>query len=306
MGETKPGTRGAQPVLRRARQLLRRWQAGQRVLPDFLIIGAQKSGTSSLFRYLGQHPQIRGSLPKEVHYFDGGFAGGTDTYTLGEDWYRTHFPLRRSMKPGQVAFEASPLYMLHPLAAGRIAALLPEVKLVAVLRNPTDRALSHYFHNVRNNALRHHAEGLTPMQAMAEEDARLAPILAAADYKNEIFRAFSYKARGRYLEQLERYWGHFPRERLLVLRAEDLFEDPAGLMRELCDFLGIERIAEGLDFAARNVGGNREPVDAETRAMLDAYFAPHNRALYDALGRDFGWEREPPRAQTTGQTAAGR
>ena len=86
------------------------------------------------------------------------------------------------------------------------------------------------------------------------------------------------------------YRGHFPRESLLVLRAEDLFEDPAGLMGGLCDFLGLDRPAGGGDFRPANVGTNREAVDAGVRAELDAYFAPMNRALSAALGRDFGWE----------------
>jgi Sulfotransferase domain len=275
------------PAFRDARMFVRRLQGSRRVLPDFLIIGAQKSGTSSLFRYLDQHPQVRGSVPKEVHYFDGGLEADVDTYALGEGWYRAHFPLRAEMGPC-LAFEASPLYMLHPLAAERIQALLPRVRLVAILRNPTDRALSHYFHNVRNNALRHFREDLAPGAAMDAEEARLAPVLAAGDYKSEAFRAYSYKARGRYLEQLQRYLDRFPRENLLVLRAEDLFEDPGALMDRLADFLGLDR-AHRADFKPANVGANREPVDAGVRAALDAYFAPHNRALYEALGQDFGW-----------------
>ena len=280
------GMRG--PVLRDVRMFLRRLQ--RRVLPDFLIIGAQKSGTSSLYRYLDQHPQVRGSVPKEVHYFDGGLEAGIDSYALGESWYRAHFPLCSEMA-GKRAFEASPLYLLHPLAAERIAALLPHVKLVAILRDPTERALSHYFHNLRNNALRQFREDLPPLEAMAAEEARLAPVLDAHDYKSEAFRAYSYKARGRYLEQLQRYRDRFPRENLLVLRAEDLFEDPAGLMRRLADFLGLDHVRGPVDFEARNVGGNRAPVEPGVREMLDAYFAPHNRALAEVLGQDFGWQR---------------
>jgi hypothetical protein len=277
------------PAVREARMLARRLGAGQRVLPDFLVIGAQKSGTSSLFRYLDQHPDVHGSVPKEVHYFSGGLDPAVDTYRLGARWYRAHFPRAAAMGAGGRAFEATPLYLLHPLAAERIHALMPAVKLVAVLRNPTDRALSHYFHNVRNNSLRGFQEDLGPAEAMAAEEARLAPILAAGDYKNEIYRVATYKARGRYLEQLRRYMERFPAENLLVLRAEDLFADPAGQMALLADFLGLDHGRGRVDFRPMNVGGNREAVGAEVRAGLDAYFAPHNRALSEALGRDFGW-----------------
>ncbi|MBB5224416.1 hypothetical protein HNP73_004386 [Amaricoccus macauensis] len=280
-------TRLLRPAMEGARRRLRQMQ--DRVLPDFVIIGAQKSGTSSLYRYLTQHPQVRESSVKEVHYFDGGLEEGTDTYTFGERWYRSHFPLASEMAPGVQAYEASPLYMLHPLVAGRMAQILPRVKLVAILRDPTDRALSHYFHNVRKNAVRRCKEELGPGAAMAAEEERLAPVLARGDYGDEAFRAYSYKARGRYLEQIERYWAHFPRENLLVLRAEDLFEDPAGLMGGLCDFLGLDRTRSGEDFRPANVGSNREEVDPGVRAELEAYFAPMNQALYAALGRDFGW-----------------
>jgi hypothetical protein len=281
------------PGAREARMFVRRLGAGGRVLPDFLVIGAQKSGTSSLFRYLDRHPQVRGSVPKEVHYFSGGLDPAVDTYALGPRWYRAHFPRRAEMGTGMRAFEATPLYMLHPQAAARIHALVPDVKLVAVLRNPTDRALSHYFHNVRDNDRRRFREELGPAAAMDAEEARLAPILAAGDYKNEIYRVATYKARGRYLEQLRPYLALFPRENLLVLRAEDLFEDPAGQMAVLADFLGIDPApgrAGGDDgFRPINVGNNRDAVDPAVRAALDAYFAPHNRALAEALGRDFGW-----------------
>jgi hypothetical protein len=234
---------------------------------------------------------VRESVLKEVHYFDGGLEDGIDTYALGPSWYRSHFPLKREMAPGQLTFEASPLYLLHPLAAERIAGLVPEAKLVAILRNPTDRALSHYFHNVRDNDRRRFKEDLGVAAAMDAEDDRLAAVLAAGDYKSEAYRAYSYKARGRYLEQLERYLGHFPPERLLVLTAEELFADPAGVMRRLCDFLGLDPGRGRVDFKAMNVGGNREAVEPAVRAGLDAYFAPLNRALYARLGRDLGWER---------------
>lgn len=277
------------PAASDARMFVRRLGAGARALPDFLVIGAQKSGTSSLFRYLDQHPQVRGSAPKEVHYFSGGRDPQVDTYALGPRWYRAHFPRRAELAPGTRVFEATPLYLLHPQAAARIHALIPRAKLVAVLRNPTDRALSHYFHNVRDNDRRRFREELGPAEAMDAEEARLAPVLAAGDYKSEIFRVASYKARGRYLEQLRPYMDLFPRENLLVLRAEDLFEDPAGQMARVAAFLDIDPALGRSDFRAMNVGGNRESVDAEVRARLDAYFVPHNRALSEALGRDFGW-----------------
>ena len=290
MGVLDPVTRALRgPALKDARMFVRRLQGarGTRVLPDFLIVGAQKSGTTSLHRYLTRHPQVREGILKEVHFFDGGIEEGVDAHGLGPGWYRSHFPLRSELRPGQQVFEASPAYLFHPLAAERIAALMPRAKLVAILRDPTDRALSHYFHNVRPN--RGGLEPLALAEALEAEEARLAPLIAAGDYGARAFRAYSYKARGRYLEQLERYWAQFGRESLLVLRAEDLFEDPAGLMRRLFEFLGLDPAAGPGGYEPVHVGGNREAVDPGVRAALEAHFAPHNRTLYAALGRDMGW-----------------
>jgi hypothetical protein len=290
MGSLKlPASVAKHPVVREAWFRVRRLQARRRVLPDFLIIGAQKGGTTSLYDYLGQHPQIARSLRKEINFFTGGPDPEVDLWRLGEGWYRAHFPLRAKMAPGQKAFEASPDYMLHPLAAGRIAGLLPDVKLVAMLRNPTDRAISHYFHNVREGEPARNGETLPIGAAMAAEEARMAPILAAEDYRCVAFRALSYKLRGHYADQLARYLALFPRENLLVLRAEDLFEDPDGLMARLFAFLDVAPNLAALQFAARNVGFNARPVDPAVRESLDAYFAPLNRRLYELIGEDFGW-----------------
>ncbi|MEJ2557594.1 MAG: sulfotransferase domain-containing protein, partial [Anaerolineae bacterium] len=120
-----------------------------RVLPDFLIIGAQKCGTDSLFRYLGGHPCIKLASSKEAHYFDLKFDKGIN-------WYRSHFPLipykysvKRLRKQDLITGEATPYYLFHPHAPGRAAAIVPHVKLIVLLRNPADRAYSHYNHEVK-------------------------------------------------------------------------------------------------------------------------------------------------------------
>ncbi|MFO7955055.1 sulfotransferase family protein [Thioalkalivibrio sp.] len=121
----------------------------KRGLPDFIIIGAQKSGTTSLYAYLSQHPQLFPSSTKEVHFFDGGLDPSVDTFKKGMPWYRAHFPLRKNMGANQRTFEASPLYIFNPLAPERIANVVPNVKIIALLRNPTERAISHFFHERR-------------------------------------------------------------------------------------------------------------------------------------------------------------
>ena len=106
-----------------------------RMLPDFVIIGAQKSGTSSLYDFVVQHPAILPAAKKELHYFSLG-------YKKGEYWYRLRFPIRASQK--LLSGEASPIYLFYPMVPGRMKKLLPDVKLIVILRNPVDRAYSHY------------------------------------------------------------------------------------------------------------------------------------------------------------------
>ena len=118
----------------------------KRSFPDFIIIGAQKSGTTSMYAYLEQHPDIIGSLNKEIHFFDGGTNPKVDNFKKGINWYKAHFPLCENVENKKI-FEASPLYIFSPLVPKRIANYIPKVKVIALLRNPSDRAISHYFHN---------------------------------------------------------------------------------------------------------------------------------------------------------------
>src|SRR4030066_135636 len=169
--------------------------AKRRALPDFLIIGTQKGGTSSLFHLLIQHPQIHplDSKVKEVHYFD-----RRRNYKKGELWYRSHFPLRDTINPGELVGEATPAYLFFPDAAKRIQKDLPNAKLICLLRNPTERAISHYFMQVREKQ-----ECRPIMEAMLGEEV------------GHYFYKF-YKSRGLYLEQIKRYESYLKKNRLLI------------------------------------------------------------------------------------------
>ena len=264
----------------RLRQMLWGWRqatAGLRALPDLIIIGAQKGGTTSLAHYLGQHPQIIRPFRKEVHFFDNNLA-------RGERWYRAHLPLRSALGRGRIAFEASPLYMFNPLVAERIAALLPNVKLVAILRDPTERAISQYHMQVRKGR-----ETLAIREALEAEDERLAGPLAREDYSHPSFAHFSYKRRGHYAEQLERYLRWFPASQMLVLSSDDLFERPEATLRQLFEFAGVNPGFGIADLNARNIGGASVEIDRAIRRHLDDYFRPHNQRLYAMIGRDLKW-----------------
>jgi len=282
----------AAPVKGLARTGVRTWGAAtssQRPLPDFLIIGAKRSGTTTLFRSLQSHPDVLGLFPasqdkKSPHYFD-------LDYQQGERWYRSFFPTERERrKPDgteRISGEASPYYLFHPLAPARIAAAVPDARLVVLLRNPVDRAFSHHWDRVKNGI-----EDLSFEEAIAAEDERLAGeqerLVQDAAYRSHAYEHFSYVRRGRYAEQLERVFAGTPRGRVLVLRSEDLYAEPQAAFDEALAFLGLaphrpER------FEKLHGHADRPTVDPATRARLDEVFAPHNRALADLLGTEVWW-----------------
>ena len=237
-----------------------------------------------MFSYLAQHPQIRPSFVKEVHYFDGGLNPQKDNYKIGPGWYRAHVPLQASLSPDDLTYEASPLYIYHPLVPARMYDLLPDAMLIALLRNPTERAISHYFHSVRKKK-----ESLPILEALMEEDRRLAPIFETRDYKNEIFRRYSYKRRGLYKAQLERFLQFYPASQLFVIGSETFFANPEISVSKVADFLGVTPDFQVANFRPRNVASNRSQVGPEVYDYLNSYFQQHNHELYELLGENFGW-----------------
>jgi hypothetical protein len=265
----------ARKLLRGAFRTYGRATADLRPLPDFLILGAQKAGTTALYAYLRWHPQITGPSFKEVSFFD-------RHYAQGERWYRAHLPIRRRGIVG----EASPGYLFHPLAPQRVAQMLPRARLIALLRNPVDRTFSHYQHEVALGR-----EQLSFEDALAREaermDGELERMLADARYFSYAWWNYTYVARSRYAEQLERWLAAFPREQLLVLLTDDLAADTSRTYRRVLEFLGVDR--QGLESYPRIFERDYGEMSAETRARLAADFAESNRRLAELLGRDLPW-----------------
>lgn len=258
--------------------------SGDRVLPDFMIIGAMKAGTTSLFKYLSQHPELFISVPKEVHFFDGGKNPKVDTFAKGESWYRAHFPLKNQLSGKAKAFEASPVYLFNPLAPKRIFDTIPNVKLIVLLRNPTERAVSHYLHGARRNW-----DALPFYEALQAEEARLKPVVEAQDYKSRTFIEYSYKSRGLYRQQLERYFKYFPREQMLILNSSDLFKKTNVTLQGVFEFIGVDPTFEIKDPTTANAAPNKQKFEPYLYEYLNDYFKPHNQALYELMGEDYGW-----------------
>jgi hypothetical protein len=255
-----------------------------RALPDFIIIGAQKAGTTSMFRYLSQHSKLLPSCVKEVHFFDGGLNSDVDNFAKGEGWYRAHFPLKKHLNDHSKTFEASPLYIFNPFTAKRIFDLVPEVKIIALLRNPTERAISHYFREKRKGR-----ESLPILEALQEEEKRLESVDNNKDYKHKNFRHFTYKRRGLYKEQIERFLSYFPMQQMFVLSSEDFFREPDHTLRQVFEFVGVDTGFKIKDLRPRAVGKNKRKVHADVYQYLNDYFLPHNQALYTLLGKSYEW-----------------
>jgi hypothetical protein len=269
---------------------VRRPTSRARMLPGFLIVGAQRCGTTSLSRTLSQHPAVAGAaMHKEVHYFDTG-------YSRGIAWYRSHFPLPMLARwatgsPGvpPMAFESSPYYMFHPLAAERIHRDLPGVKLLVLLRDPVERTHSAHAHEVA-----HGYETEPYERALELEETRLRGeaerIVAEPGYNSFSHQHHSYRARGEYAEQLERLEKFFGRERIHVIDSGDFFADPEPVYRQVLDFLGLPRGPEP-DFRRRNAQPRSAPMAGSIRAALEEHYRPHDERLARWLGREPSWRQ---------------
>jgi hypothetical protein len=200
---------------------------------DFLIIGAAKSGTTSLFYQARDHPQIFCPAVKELNYFSKGQGGVTPGSGPGDEqattWvssieeYKSYF---EGSAKGQTAGEASVSYLYSPISADRIHERVPDTRIIAVLRDPVDRAWSNYCHMVRDGR-----ETLDFEEALNAEEERI---------ENGWEFSWHYKRLGLYGEQLERYFTNFTKSNIKVFRFSDLKDDTAAIVKEVFSFLGVD------------------------------------------------------------------
>jgi hypothetical protein len=249
-----------------------------RTMPDFVIIGAQKCGTTFLYNLLTQHPHVEPATKKEIHYFD-------HRSSKSPRWYHSHFPPRKEGL-STITGESTPYYLFHPHTARRMAQVVPEAQLITVLRNPADRAYSHYHQEVRRGH-----EPLTFEEAIEAEEGRLRGevdrMLKDEHYVSFNHQNFSYLARGIYVDQLVEWSRFFGDEQQLVLKSEDLFDQTLDVLDSVLGFLGMPGwYPEVLEPCLK---GSYAPMNPVTRRQLRDYFEPHNRRLYEYLGVDFGW-----------------
>ncbi len=283
------GSSGATRLAQDLTNVAGRITARARMLPGFLIVGAQRCGTTTMYRAISQHPYVlKAVMHKGVHYFD-------VAYDRGMDWYQAHFPLKaqarwigRSGDGTPLTFESSPYYMFHPLAGERIARDLPGVKLLVLVRNPVSRAYSAYTHEF--------ARGYEdqPFEVALElEQERLKGeverIIGNPRYQSHSHRHHAYRVRGQYIEQLERLETLFGRERIHVVDSGDFFVEPKRVYDALLEFLELPHRGYP-SFEAQNARP-RTPMSESVRAALDEHFLPFDKRLAEWLGRDPSWRR---------------
>lgn len=277
------------PAAQRAAYAAGRVTAGMRIVPDVLICGAQRCGTTSMYQALRQHPAVlRPVARKGVHYFD-------DTpYLNGMAWYRAHFPLastarRVARRTGErpLAFESSPYYLFHPAAAQRIAGDLPGVRVLVLVRDPVERAYSAYTHESARGFEDQPFERAVELEQsrLAGEDERL---LANPAYTSHAHRHQAYLARGHYLDQILRLSAALGRERVHVIDADDFFSAPRPVWLDVTRFLGLS--ASEPVFQQHNAR-SRSSLPESLRTQLREHFADSDERLTRWWGHVPSWRR---------------
>lgn len=243
-------------------------------LPACFLVGAQKSGTTSLFAALANHPDVLMPRLKEPFYY-----GNDVRYSKGRKFYEANFP---ENIPGKYYIDGSTNYLDHPEAANRIRKDVPAAKIIIILRDPVERAYSHYRMQVKNKI-----EELTFDEALEREKERIAEGAKISPAHNYCYQRLGYRARGEYSRMLPVWQQVFAPEQLLILSAEDFFSDPMTHYREVLQFLRLNDHSPS-HFEVMNAGEAGE-MNQNTRVKLEKHFAPFNDELAKQTGRSFNW-----------------
>ena len=259
------------------------------VLPNFYIIGAAKCGTSSLYEYLIYHPEVQPAVTKEVHFFDHYFERGLN-------WYKVCFPLKLHKffvqnlgKKKFITGEASPRYIDHPNSPKRIKEITPKAKFIVLLRNPIDRAYSHYNMNVRQGIETLSFEEAIEQQTKRTKD-EFKKMEEDENYYSKPYFSYSYIERGMYIKKLEHWMKYFSKEQFLVLKSEDMLKKPNETYQQIVKFLNLSPWVLK-EYKHYRVGSYKKPLmNSATRQQLRDFFKPHNEKLSEFLGKNFEWD----------------
>ncbi len=269
---------------KQARRLRGHLLGPRHLLPDFVIIGAARSGTTHLLGQLNAHPNVLEG-PRETHFFD------THRYTYGLSWYRLRFPVNKERRDAYrkglhpvLTGESSPSYLSHPNVPARIARGVPEAKLLVLLRDPALRAASHWAW-----CLRQCGETRSLREAVEAEIGPPGDIGGIRIPRDKRVSDPLVVRRGLYQAQLERWHTHFAGDRIMVIQSEHWFSDPSGIMARVFDFLELPARTE-LPRVMRNRNKPHDPFDLEPIEQMREFYRPYNAKLADYLGMDLDWD----------------
>ena len=259
------------------------------VLPDFLLIGASRSGSTSLYQGLVEHPNIHIAKTKEIQFF------GTK-YPRGINWYRYHFPSKfkkfslKIKKEKFITGEGTTRSLDYPHVPKLVKKIIPNVKLILILRNPIDRAYSNYNAAVKNKKMT-----LSFEDAIKTEEARIKGIMEKMkEDANYISTEYSLNAllnRGKYYFAIKRWMDVFPKNQFFIIKSEDFFENTKKVFGELHEFLDVPKFDFDSDIIYNERRRTISAMKSKTRDDLIEYFRPYNEKLYKLLDRDFDWDK---------------
>lgn len=243
------------------------------LLPKFLIIGAAKAGTTSLYDYISWHPRVLPAVMKEINYF-----GAPER---GWEWYSAHFPRRPSWEQRFITGEARVGNFDDWSAPRLVRDALPGVRLIVLLRNPADRAISHYYNERRLGVESRSLEDAFEQELSSFEEG-IEGSSGSSDFDAGYLRL------GLYAQHLKRWLKVFPANELLILISEEFFAAPDREMRKVFKYLGIGAHKSG-DYSTSNIGSYDNQARAATRTRLMSFFSRHNEELFELLGRRIDW-----------------
>ncbi len=253
---------------------------GYYVKPSFLIVGAQKAGTTALFQLLAHHSGIKAPKTKEISYFY-----DDSLYNLrGHYYYHIHFPKPHQIGISQQTFEATPEYLYHPKCAERIYTYRPDIKIIILLREPVSRAYSAWtmYHNFYKSKNHNHLEDSRSFENAINNE------LNNIDSVNWYMDKFGYLRRGIYHDQVKRYLKIFPKDQLLILESEELKTDSNNGLPKVLDFLSLSKEIK-LHTNKTNKREYSNEIDPKTMETLIDFYKPYNTELFDLLNKDYGW-----------------
>lgn len=221
-------------------------------LPDFIIMGEMKCGTTALYRYITEHPKVKPARRKELAFFNA-------YHDKGLDWYKSQFPDCDQCMTGEATG-----YLKFPHVAPKVYAAVPDVKLILILRNPVDRAYSHYHMHLRKGKI-------------------------DVPFEKAIEKKLTYLDKGNYAWKLKRWMNVFPKEQFHIVQSEKLYKHPQKTMDEVFKFLELP--THKLNIYEHHNSGNYSKMNPATRKKLVEYYKPYNEELYQFLGTNFHWDQ---------------